>query len=364
MDEQQLLAELRGLRTAKLGGRTASHKPLLLLWLLKRFVEEREWKTTYDEAEGPVGTLIRKYAPGAGSASDVAAAPFVRLERSLWDLSDSAGAAIASSSARSGGWLKAHGAQGALNAEFVRLLHAPDILVAAIETLLTNYFEADVVEEVRAELRLDLSFLSASSALRRTTPTVTRRVKTPPAESTVPEQIRSLPGDEDLDFDTRLRWQAFAWLEELSKTHQNRIPSSQLGLFNFEGHRIALADQQQGIRKPKELKAALSIKTVYRRPSEKRPYEDEESSDGLIRYKYRGTDPGHSANVALRRAFEEKRPLIWFVGVESGVYEARFPLWIVADDPTNLQVVASFDPPGGIDPIWRPLVRRRQSGLG
>jgi putative restriction endonuclease len=84
LDERQLMTELKTLRVAQVGGRRAPHKPLLLLWLLHIFVKRRRWGATYDEAEAPVGHLIGKYAPGAADATDLAAHPFVRLERSIW----------------------------------------------------------------------------------------------------------------------------------------------------------------------------------------------------------------------------------------------------------------------------------------
>ena len=37
----------------------------------------------------------------------------------------------------------------------------------------------------------------------------------------------------------------------------------------------------------------------------------------------------------LRRAYELKLPIIWFVGVESGIYEPLYPVWVVGDDPTS-----------------------------
>ncbi|MFI5583687.1 hypothetical protein ACIA5G_01525 [Amycolatopsis sp. NPDC051758] len=298
---------------------------------------------TYAEVETSVGKLIHKYAPGPHSV-DVAAAAFINLERTLWDVTDSRGTAIANSPLQSGSWLKARRARGTLKPEFVRLLNYPETLLAVIETLLGDYFKSDIAEDIRTELGLDLLFRApATSPLRRYTSTVTRRV----------QPVR----DESLEFDTRLRLQAFTWLSEASKEYGNRIPSSQLGLFTFEDERIALADQQQGIRKPKVLKAALSIKTAYTPPSRRRPYDDEESDDGLVHYKYRGDDPNLFTNVALRRAFQERRPLIYFVGVASGLYEAKFPLWVIADEPDKLEIVASFDPPEYTDPIWLPWVQ-------
>jgi hypothetical protein len=42
-------------------------------------------------------------------------------------------------------------------------------------------------------------------------------------------------------------------------------------------------------------------------PDQVPPYADAEGPDGLLRYRYRGADPQHPGNVALRRAFERGR---------------------------------------------------------
>ena len=67
--------------------------------------------------------------------------------------------------------------------------------------------------------------------------------------------------------------------------------------FNIDGQRIALMDPQRGIRKPNQLDAALSIRTVFSIDPGRRPYDDERGSDGYLRYKWRGTDPRHPENV-------------------------------------------------------------------
>ncbi|MEV6829213.1 hypothetical protein [Amycolatopsis sp. NPDC051102] len=321
------------------------------------FVKRRRWDATYDEAEAPVGRLISKYAPGAAEATDLAANPFIRLERSLWELSDSSGAAIAGNTSQSGSWLKARGARGRLRPGIARLLNNPKTLVAAIEALLEEYFTPGAAELVRAELGLDLVFSPAASPLRRPSRSVSKRVDRAETES-VRGRFHLPTNFENLDYDTRLRWRALMWLVQVRATNNNRIPSNQLSLFEFEGKRIALADRQRGIRKPKELEAALSIKTAYRPDHQSRPYEDGVIGERLRRYKYAGEDPNYFTNVALRRAYEQKLPLIYFLGLASGIYEALFPWWIVADQPEELQVVISLDPPQGTDPIWTPWARR------
>ncbi len=102
-------------------------------------------------------------------------------------------------------------------------------------------------------------------------------------------------------------------------------------------------DLQKGIRKPRHMAAALSIRTRYTPPGEMRPYDDQIGSEGLHRYKYRGTDPQHPDNVALRVALRYGLPLIWFYGALPGVYVAIRPVWIVGEEPGQLQFVVAAD---------------------
>jgi putative restriction endonuclease len=51
---------------------------------------------------------------------------------------------------------------------------------------------------------------------------------------------------------------------------------------------------------------------------------------------YRGTDRNHPDNVGLRRAIELQIPLVHFEGLERGLYFARYPVYIVGDDPGAL----------------------------
>ncbi len=62
----------------------------------------------------------------------------------------------------------------------------------------------------------------------------------------------------------------------------------------------------------------------------------------MLRYKYRGTDPEHPENAALRRALELELPLIWFFGVGTGVYLARYPVYLVADEREQTQFAVAF----------------------
>ncbi len=116
-----------------------------------------------------------------------------------------------------------------------------------------------------------------------------------------------------------------------------------LSTFEYEGIHIPLMDRQRGIRKPRGFNAALSIRTVYTPAGQEPPYADAAGSDGLIRYKYRGDDPQHPENRALRRAHLDGLPLIWFVGVASASYQPIYPVWIVKDEPEQLQFALALD---------------------
>ena len=141
-------------------------------------------------------------------------------------------------------------------------------------------------------------------------------------------------------FSRQVREAAMLWLDQRSS---RQVDYAWLSTFEYDGQRIALMDRQRGIRKPASMNAALSMRTVYTKPGDTPPYFDAEGTDGLQRYKYRGEDLMHPENRALRRAYEDSLPLIWFVGAAEGRYEPIYPVWIVADEPQQLQFVLALD---------------------
>jgi putative restriction endonuclease len=143
--------------------------------------------------------------------------------------------------------------------------------------------------------------------------------------------------------ESEIRAAAMAWLDRRAEPGDELATQAQLADFNFHGRRVPLMDRQRGIRKPAMLDAALSFRTTYTPPGAVPPYEDAEGPDGLLRYKYRGDDPQHPENVAMRRAFQRQLPLIWFVGIASGLYLPRYPVWLVADEPHQLQFAVAVD---------------------
>ncbi|NYI67023.1 HNH endonuclease [Spelaeicoccus albus] len=150
-------------------------------------------------------------------------------------------------------------------------------------------------------------------------------------------------GGRDGDWEDRAREAAFQWLDEHSDDEHPLFERADLASWTFEGKRIALIDRQRGIRKPAEFRAALSIMTTFTPPGQTPPYEDAAGDDGLLRYKYRGKDAAHPENRALRNAMAEHVPLIWFTAVEPGRYLAVRPVWIVDDNPRELEFSIAVD---------------------
>src|SRR5579884_1422618 len=133
--------------------------------------------------------------------------------------------------------------------------------------------------------------------------------------------------------DDEVRAAAIAKVRQLRDLYGGRIPRSALmeGI-SFRGGRLPIWNFQKGIFKPAVFGrngAALSIQTAV-----ESPYADVHDSDaGHIIYKYRGTDPNHADNVALRIARAEQRPLIYLVAVDPGFYDVVVPVYVTTDDP-------------------------------
>jgi hypothetical protein len=74
--------------------------------------------------------------------------------------------------------------------------------------------------------------------------------------------------------DAELRVRMFDHLRRLAIAHPEGIPSSQINDFTYDGHQQRLI-VQPGIWKPKQLTAALTIRTTFTGSDAARPYEDE-----------------------------------------------------------------------------------------
>lgn len=103
--------------------------------------------------------------------------------------------------------------------------------------------------------------------------------------------------------------------------------------FYVQGEHILYANRAKGIFKPRQMSAALSIKTTVPRVGRLSWYNDQgifvenlDQETGLLRYDLaRGDDP---TNKALLLAMQRNAPLIYFVGHSPGYYQAVFPVWV------------------------------------
>ena len=142
--------------------------------------------------------------------------------------------------------------------------------------------------------------------------------------------------------DSGIRAAMFDHLDGLLATSPDgSLSSSAINAFEFEGRVVRLI-VQAGIWKPAALQAALTIRTTYTPPNQLPPYADDVEG-GVVHYKYRGTDPNHADNRALRQAMVESLPLAYFVGVAKGVYVPRYPVWLVDENAVRHEFAVAVD---------------------
>jgi putative restriction endonuclease len=122
-----------------------------------------------------------------------------------------------------------------------------------------------------------------------------------------------------------------------------------LSKFPFHGKTYRLIGPYAGIWKVASLSdSAIAISTAYVSDGMKRPYEDGEGPDGMQRYKWCGIDPHYSDNRALRRAMERELPLMWLVGIgyvgkKTQLFDVRFPVYLVGEEPSQHQFVVALE---------------------
>ena len=119
--------------------------------------------------------------------------------------------------------------------------------------------------------------------------------------------------------------------------------------FMFEGQRWPLWNPQRGIFKPRGMPFLLSIRTVFPRKGGRVWYDDQRrvhqqifAGDEELDYAFMGTDPSAADNAWLREAAEQQIPLIYFLGVSPGRYQAIIPTFVVDWDPHRLSARIAF----------------------
>jgi putative restriction endonuclease len=122
--------------------------------------------------------------------------------------------------------------------------------------------------------------------------------------------------------------------------------------FVFQGERFPLINPQRGIFKPQQMRYLLSIKTVFPRAGAKVWYDDQREvhrqifeGDETVDYAFMGQNPDAADNRWLREAFENRIPIIYFLGIAPGHYQAMLPVFITGWDPKALKARVAFGVP-------------------
>lgn len=119
--------------------------------------------------------------------------------------------------------------------------------------------------------------------------------------------------------------------------------------FTFQGERIPFVNPQRGIFKPRQMRHLLSIRTVFPRPGARVWYDDQRhvhrqiyDGDETVDYAFMGENPDAADNRWLREAMENRVPVIYFLGVAPGFYQAIAPAYLVGWDARALKARVAF----------------------
>ena len=149
--------------------------------------------------------------------------------------------------------------------------------------------------------------------------------------------------------DTRIRKAAFDHVRQLTQIKEHLTAADLKPGFIFEGQRIPLVNPQRGIFKPKQMQYLLSIRTVFPKVGSKVWYDDQRDvhrqiyeGEELVDYAFMGDDPAAADNRWLREAYEWQIPIVYFLGVAPGLYQAIFPVFVMDWDASTLKARVGF----------------------
>jgi len=154
------------------------------------------------------------------------------------------------------------------------------------------------------------------------------------------------------DIDQALRLAAFNAARQLTAVSVDLTSDDLRAGFQFNGERIPWVNPQRGIFKPQRMQHLLSIRTVFPRSGARIWYDDQREvhrqiyeGDESVDYAFMGNNPDAADNSWLRDAMDHRVPVIYFLGVAPGRYQAVVPTFIVRWDPRTLKASVAFGLP-------------------
>jgi putative restriction endonuclease len=155
-----------------------------------------------------------------------------------------------------------------------------------------------------------------------------------------------------LDRDHQLRLAAFNAVKTLTAVRGELSSNDLKAGFEVNGERVPLVNPGRGIFKPVQMRYLLSIRTVYPRPGARVWYDDQRQvhrqiyeGDEAVDYAFMGQDADAAENRWLREAMAERVPIIYFLGVAPGLYQAIVPAYVIGWDARSLKARVAFGTP-------------------
>src|SRR5712675_891387 len=170
--------------------------------------------------------------------------------------------------------------------------------------------------------------------------------------------------------DQTLRIAAFREVRRLADLNGDLTSRDLRAGFRFDGERIPLINPQRGIFKPTQMRFLLSIRTVFPRPGARVWYDDQRQvhrqiyeGDEAVDYAFMGKDADAADNRWLREAMENRTPIIYFLGVAPGLYQAFVPTFIIGWDAKALKARIAFGMPAQDEPVLPETATDRRYAL-
>jgi putative restriction endonuclease len=167
-----------------------------------------------------------------------------------------------------------------------------------------------------------------------------------------------------------IRRAAFAHVKGLAQTQPHLTAVDLKAGFVYGGQRFPLINPQRGIFKPRQMRHALSIRTVFPRPGGRIWYDDQRQvhrqifeEQDAVEYAFMGRDADAAENRWLREAMQDGVPIIYFLGIAPACYQAVLPAYVVDWSASSLSVRVAFGLPDSPEASAPATERERRYAL-